>query len=105
MPVLNRAVANLGARNEPSPQYGDQLIQEDGHPVIDLRFRGRRNRRRGDRCTATPAGLWAVEGNEFVEHYCARWAGSYGRASGGDYSIQHRIYFRFSTISRPAAFI
>src|SRR5687768_11280058 len=68
MPVLDRALANLGARVEAEAQRVDQLIQEHGHTVIDLRFGGRWNRPRGDPRSAPPDELFAVYGNEFMEH-------------------------------------
>src|SRR4029453_8542885 len=81
MPVLDRAPANLGAWRYAEAQCVHELIQEHGHPVIDLRFGGRWNRPAGDLRPATQDDLFAVDGNEFMEHETSRgpWYGRVAR--------------------------
>ena len=68
MPVLNRAVGDVGIRPETRAQRSHELLQEHGHAVIDLRLGRRRNRPRRDFGPATTDELVAVCGNEFVQH-------------------------------------
>jgi hypothetical protein len=68
MPVLHGVRANLSARRQAEAQGAHQLIEEDGHAVIDLHVSGRRYRPRGYLRPAPPDDLFAVDGNEFMEH-------------------------------------
>ena len=66
--MLDRARADLRARNQAEAQGVLQLIQEHRDTVIDLRLHGRCSRPRGDLRSAPVDDFVAIDGNEFVEH-------------------------------------
>src|SRR5581483_7793187 len=68
MSMEQRGVADLGARQHAETQRVDQLLEEQRHPVIDLRLRRRRNRACGHFHPAPTDDLFAVRGNEFMQH-------------------------------------
>ena len=51
-----------------APQRVRQLLEEERHPVLQLRFRGLRGSPAADLLARARDDLLAVEGQEFVQH-------------------------------------
>ena len=66
--VEEGAPADLRTGGESQAQRLGELIQEQGHPVIDFRAGRRRDRSRRHFGPAAPDDLLAVQGNELMQH-------------------------------------
>jgi hypothetical protein len=66
--MLQRAVGDVGIRRKTRAQRFDELIQKDGHAMIDLGFGRWRNRPYGHLCAAPQDDLFAIDSDEFMEH-------------------------------------
>jgi hypothetical protein len=68
MPVLEGAFSDLRSGVQAEPEGFPQLIEEDGHAMIDFRLGWRGHRPPRDLGPASPNDLVPVDGDEFIEH-------------------------------------
>jgi hypothetical protein len=67
--VQDRAPGDLGIGLVlGAAKRGHELLEEQRHPVVDFRLGGRWNRPCGNLRPATQNDLFAVDGDELVEH-------------------------------------